>query len=163
MQTKTLDLLDNHQVEKIESLIEKNYGTKIELKKYSVFKTSIDEKIWLASREIFNVNLAKLVVNSIGLYFGKPKRNDKIHLSIEGSQLVGKTATKNIVYLDEENSLKFLQGMNVKPIKTLSAESHNFVIVKCGEEILGSSLYTDEGIRNLLPKSRRISFTQSAP
>lgn len=156
MQTRALDLLEKPQVKEIERIVEKNYGTKIDLQSYSVFKTSIEEKIWIASKQIFGVDLSKLVVNSIGLYLGKLKRNEKINLSTEGSQLIGKTATKNIVYLDEERSHEFLHGMNVRPEKILNAEPHNFVIIKLGEEILGCSLFTEEGIKNLLPKSRRL-------
>ena len=158
MQTRALDLLEEQHVKKIEEIIQKNYGTEIDLQKFSVFKTSTDEKIWIASNNIFEVDLSKLVVNSIGLYFGKLKRNDKINLSTEGSQLVGKTATKNVVYLDKENSIKFLQGMSVKPGKIVNSEQHNFVIIRTEEEILGSSLLTEEGIKNLLPKSRRIRY-----
>ena len=161
MQTRALDLLERSEVKKIEQIIEKNYGTEIDLLSYSVFKTSTDEKIWIASKQIFEVDLSKLVVNSIGLYLGKLKRNEKMHLSTEGSQLVGKSATKNVVYLDKESSHKFLQGMNVTPEKTVNPEPHNFVIIKSGEEVLGCSLLTEEGIKNLLPKSRRISLTQS--
>ena len=161
MQTRALDLLEGQQVKDIEKIIQKNYGTELDLQQYSVFKTSNEEKIWIASRQIFQVDLSKLVVNSIGLYLGKLKRNEKINLSTEGSQLIGKTATKNVVYLGKDSILKFLQGMNVKPEKTLNAEPHNFVIIRTDEEILGSSLLAEEGIRNLLPKSRRISLTQS--
>jgi NOL1/NOP2/fmu family ribosome biogenesis protein len=166
MQTKALDLLEKPSVKEIERIIEKNYGTKMDLSSYSVFKTSTDEKIWIASKHIFGVDLTKLVVNSIGLYLGKIKRNEKINLSTEGCQLVGKTATKNVAYLGKEEAHKFLQGMGVKPEKTVNAESHNFVIIKSGEDILGSSLFTEEGIKNLLPKSRRVIekyFTQSKP
>ena len=161
MQTRALDLLEMPQVKEIERIIEKNYGTKIDLVKYSVFKTSNDEKIWIASKNIFGVDLSKLAVNSIGLYLGKLKRNEKINLSTEGSQLIGETATKNVVFVDKENVRKFLQGMSVKPEKTVNAESHNFVIIRTEKEILGSSLLTEEGIRNLLPKSRRIGLTRS--
>ena len=156
MQTRGLDLLEKQQVKEIERIIEKNYGTKIDLMEFSVFKTSNDEKIWIASKQIFGVDLRKLVVNSIGLYLGKLKRNEKISLSTEGSQLIGKTATKNVVYLDKEGGHKFLQGMNVKPEKTVNVESHNFVILRTQQEILGSSLFTEEEIKNLLPKSRRV-------
>lgn len=72
---------------------------------------------------------------------------------------MGKDAKKNVVILDEENAKKFMRGSDVKPQKEINCEYHNFAIVKFGEDILGSSLLTEEGIKNQLPKSRRI-FTQ---
>lgn len=157
MQTKTLKILDKKEIKEIENIIEKNYRSDFDLEGYAVFETS-DRKIWVASRKIFEIDLKKLAVNSIGLYLGKIKRNEKIHLSTEGSQMIGKTAKRNFVVLNEEDKIKFLQGSNVKP-QEIEADYHNFVIVKSPEEILGCSLLTEEGLKNLVPKSRRISKT----
>lgn len=153
MQTKILRILDSGEIKEIERIIEKNYGTKLDLKKFGVFKTK-DEKIWIGSRKIFELQLAKMTVNLIGLYIGKLKRNEKMHLSTEGSQLIGKTATKNVVVLSEAE--KFLSGSNIKPDKEINCDYHNFVIVRTEKEILGCSLLIEEGIKNLVPKSRRI-------
>lgn len=155
MQIKEIDFLKNEEIKQVEKIVEKNYGTKIDLKQFLVFK-SFEEKIWIASKDILKINLEKLRINSIGLYFGKLKRNEKIHLSLEGSQIVGKNANRNIVILDELSTKKFLQGLGVKPQKEMNCEYHNFVIVKFGDEILGSSLLTEEKLKNLIPKSRRI-------
>ena len=95
-------------------------------------------------------------MNSIGMNFGKLKRNNKINLTVEGSQMVGVNATKNIVLLNKENAEKFMRGSDAKPEKEIECEYHNFAIVKFGENVLGSSLLTEKGIENQLPKSRRI-------
>jgi NOL1/NOP2/fmu family ribosome biogenesis protein len=155
MQIEKINFLKRSEVENIEDLIKKNYGTKIDLKQFLVFKSS-EEKIWIVSKNILNLDLKKLKINSLGLYIGKLKRNNKIHLSLEGSQIVGKNANKNIVVLDELNTKKFMQGFDVKPKKEINCDYNNFVIVKFGEEILGSSLLTEEKLKNLIPKSRRI-------
>jgi NOL1/NOP2/fmu family ribosome biogenesis protein len=147
--------LSKEEVKEIEKIVEKNYGAKFSLKEFLVAKGK-EEKIWIASKEILNFDFSKLNINSFGLNFGKLKRNDKIHLTIEGSQMVGKTATKNLVVLDEESVIKFMQGMDVKPKEEINCEYHNFVIVKYKDKILGSSLLTEEGLKNMIPKSRRI-------
>ena len=59
-------------------------------------------------------------------------------------------------FLDEENGYKFLRGERFEVKKMINCEKHNFLIVKCGEDVLGSVAYAQEGFRNLLPKSRRI-------
>jgi len=97
-----------------------------------------------------------LPLNSVGMNFGKLKRNDKINLTVEGSQMVGAKANKNVVFLDKGSYEKFMGGSDIKLEKEINCECHNFVIVKFGEDVLGSSLFTEEGIKNLLPKSRRI-------
>ena len=156
MQIKKMKVLEKEEVENLEGLIEKNYGIRIDLNQFLVLFGS-EEKIWLASKEIANLDMRKFPVNSIGMNFGKIKRNDKINLTVEGAQMIGKQATKNVVVLDEQTAQKFLQGSDAKPQQEINCEYHNFSIVKSGEDVLGSSPLTEEGLQNLLPRSRRIT------
>jgi NOL1/NOP2/fmu family ribosome biogenesis protein len=150
-----MKVLEKEEVENLERMVEKNYGTRVGLDQFLVLFGS-EEKIWLASKDILNIDMRKFPVNSIGMNFGKIKRNDKLNLTVEGAQMVGKQAIKNVVVLDEQTAQKFLQGSDVKPQQEINCEYHNFVIVKSGEDILGSSPLTEQGLQNLLPKSRRI-------
>jgi len=156
MQVRKMKILDKGEIESIETIVENNYGAKIDLKQFLVLGT-FEEKIWLMSKDLFNLDFDKLQINSIGMNFGKLKRNGKINLTVEGSQMVGPEATKNICILNEENAKKFMQGSDVKPDEEINCECHNFSIIKFGEEILGSSLLNENGVKNLLPKSRRIT------
>jgi NOL1/NOP2/fmu family ribosome biogenesis protein len=153
MQTRSLKVLDRSEIKEIERIIEKNYGTEIDLERFGVFKTK-DEKVWIASKKIFEIELEKIAVNSIGMYVGRLKRNEKIHLSTEACQMIGKTAKKNVAIVSDAE--KFLSGSNLKPDKEINCDYHNFVIVRTEKEILGCSLLTEEGIKNLVPRSRRI-------
>lgn len=157
MQAKTMKVMDKGEAEKLERIIEDNYGARIGLKEFFLLE-SFEDKIWLASKEISSFDTSRLTVNSIGLNFGKIKRNGKINLTIEGAQIVGKVANKNLVLLGPEEARRFMQGSDVKPEEKINCEPHNFCIVKSGEDVLGSGLMTEEGIKNLLPKSRRILF-----
>lgn len=152
MQAKEVKFFNREELEKI---LEKNYGARVDLSNYLIFEGK-ERKIWISSKKVLEVRLEKLKVNSIGLYFGKLKRNEKIHLSPEGSQIVGKFAVKNILSLDEEKAKKFMEGSDLTLSLPKNCEPHNFVIVKKGDDILGCSLALENGIRNLLPKSRRI-------
>ena len=156
MQINKMKILERKEIEKIEDIVERNYGTKINLRQFLVLET-FEEKIWLTAKDLLSINLSKLPVNCVGMNFGKLKRNGKINLTIEGSQMVGVEATKNLVLLNEDNAKKFMQGSDVKPDKEINCEYHNFSIIKSGEDILASSLLTEEGIENQLPRSRRIS------
>ena len=161
MQTNKLEILKREQLTEIEGILEKNYGVEFSLKNFLVLKSEREEKIWLASKEIDTLDLRNLPVNSVGMNFGKIKRNDKINLTVEGSQLVGKAATKNIAIINDKE--KFLSGSDVEPGKLISCDLNNFVIVKHSGEVLGSGILRENTIENLLPISRRIQFTRSKP
>ena len=149
-------VLGRKEKRELESRIEKNYGCKIGLEKYNIFMTK-EEKIWLASPSI-NFSIFDILKRCyrIGIYFGKLKRNNKIKLSMEGAMIVGKKATKNVVFLDIKEAEKFMQGYDVVPDKLMEAEMHNFVIVKCGDDVIGTGILRDGYVENLIPKARRM-------
>jgi len=84
------------------------------------------------------------------------KRNKKIKLSIEGALMVGKRAIKNIVFVDEEEAIKFMEGYDVKPKEKVNCELHNFVLVKKNDDILGVGILREGYVENLIPKARRL-------
>jgi NOL1/NOP2/fmu family ribosome biogenesis protein len=146
--------MSKEEIEKLENLLEKNYGAKIKFKD-KIFKTS-EEKIWLISKEALDFDFSKLRVNSAGLYFGKLKRNEKIQLSIEGVQLIGKKAKKNVVIIDEENLKKFLQGFDFSSQKLIDCEINNFILIKYEDDFVGTGILRENYVENILPKARRI-------
>lgn len=152
MQIEKIKFYPNEEMERI---IYKNYGAKIDLKNFIAIQGK-ENKIWLSSKKIFEINLKKLKINSLGLYFGKIKRNEKIHLSPEGSQIVGKNAVKNVLEINEDEAREFMEGSDLKIKIPENCEPHNFVIIKSKDDILGCSLALENEIKNLLPKSRRI-------
>ncbi len=145
-------ILSKKEIEELEKLIEKNYGVKISLRDYLVFTSK--EKIWIATKECAKIFSLNILINSAGLNFGKIRKG-KIHLTIEGSQIVGRYASKNVVFINKNSAEKFLKGSDVKAEKEINCEYGNFVIVKSEDEILGSSLFLKDKIKNLIPKSRR--------
>ncbi|MBU5689056.1 MAG: hypothetical protein KQA41_02430 [Candidatus Aenigmarchaeota archaeon] len=146
-------ILNSKETKEIEDILEKNYSCNFRLRDYIVILTS-DDKIWICSREIARIEIKNLKrVNAIGLYFGKLKRNNKIQLSIEGSMLVGKTARKNVVLV--ENIQEYIRGKDTFGICE-NCEKDNFVIVKNKNDFFGSGILRENGvIENILPKSRR--------
>ncbi|MCD6367790.1 MAG: hypothetical protein J7L45_01755 [Candidatus Aenigmarchaeota archaeon] len=148
--------LKSKDVKRIEDIIEKNYGCRIDLGKYNVFLTS-EDKVWLLSKKVNLKTFGNMKrIYSFGCYFGKLKRGDKIKLTIEGAILVGKCANKNVVILDEEEANKFVSGGHVIYSKEISCDLNNFVIVKFDDDVIGTGLFRGEFIENLIPKSRRI-------
>jgi NOL1/NOP2/fmu family ribosome biogenesis protein len=155
MQAQKINFLSKKEVRRIEKIIEKNYGTKLDFSKVALAQTS-KEKIWILSKKICEINLSKLKINSVGLYFGRLKANEKIRLSVEGCQLVGNYATKNVAILSKENAEKFIKGYDAEVERAINCEEGNFVLVKYKNDFLGTGKFFKCRVENLIPKSRRL-------
>ncbi|WP_230972330.1 methyltransferase RsmF C-terminal domain-like protein [Archaeoglobus neptunius] len=86
-----------------------------------------------------------------GMYFGTLER-DGLRLSLDGSFIVGSSAKKNVVELDDTSAFKWLTGRDVE------AEVTGYCILKWKERgyILGCGKGNGKLIRNFVPKDRRI-------
>jgi len=149
-----IEKMSEKEIEEVERIIEKNYGCKVNLKNYNVFVNK-EGKIYLFNKMKIKEELIK-IASYLGLYFGKLKRNEKIQLSTEGAQIVGKNATKNIAILDEENLKKYMEGLNCKWQELINCEENNFVLIKHKEDFYGSGILRKDFIESLVPKGRRI-------
>jgi NOL1/NOP2/fmu family ribosome biogenesis protein len=75
-------------------------------------------------------------------------------LSIEGSQLLGNTITKNIVELSEKEAEGW---MRAAPIQRLERIEGKYVVARCGDFYLGSGRVSRDGrIHPRAAKWRRI-------
>jgi len=148
-----------NQKEKMEirKVIEKNYRAKIdenldfEIRKEKVYVFNKEQK---KMHEFFKTK--KVKVENLGIYFGKIKKNEKIQLSIEGSQIVGKSAKKNVLEINGYEELKkFLLGEKNLKIENFNVEKHNFPIVKYKNYIICSAASLENEIKSLFPKNAR--------
>ena len=148
--------IEKADVEQLQRILKKNYGVEFNFKEFNVYQNK-EGKIYLVSKGIDR----KMVEKSIraGLYFGKIKRNEKIQLSVEGAQLIGGDAKKNVVVVDKKNLLRFMEGFDVVPRKLIECEEHNFVLVTNGRDFFGCGLLAEGKVRSLVPKGRRIYTT----
>lgn len=147
-----MKILNKKEVKKIENKICSIYNSDLNLSKFVVLEKPYKKEIWLSSKDIFKIDLKKLNINSLGIYFGRVDK--KIKLSIEGSQLVGETAKKNLCEI--ENVWDFIRGFKVKPTKKIKCNENQYVIVKCGNNIVGSAKLKDNQLESILPKNRKI-------
>ncbi len=109
------------------------------------------EKIHIVTRDIEKIDLKNLRINSIGLYIAEVK-NEQLRLSIEGSQLIGPSATKNVCEIDDEQIKKWFKGEDIK----VNEEYEGFVILKHNNDYVGSGKYKEGHILNFVPKARRL-------
>ena len=73
-----------------------------------------------------------------------------IRLSIEGSQLVGPYADRNVVEITDAR--KWLRGEEI----LTDYQSSMYIIVKCGEDFMGSGKIVNGRLKNYISKTRRI-------
>ena len=145
-----LKLMDNKRKENLSRLIKKQWEPSFSLEDYAVYINQKD-KIYIITRNVCGLDLSRLRINSVGLYFGKLKNNE-LRLSIEGSQLVGETAKKNILELDNKQSELWMQGQDVE----IDTSFRGYVIIKHNKDFLGCGKISDK-LHNYVPKERRIS------
>ncbi|MEA3430498.1 MAG: hypothetical protein U9R08_04455, partial [Nanoarchaeota archaeon] len=77
-----------------------------------------------------------------------------IRLSIEGSQLVGPKAQKNIAKINNEQAQKWIRGEDIK----IKQEFEGFVIIKHETNYIGSGKFKEGTILNFVPKVRRLNI-----
>ncbi len=109
------------------------------------------ERIYVINRDIEKVDMTKLRVNSMGLYIAEIK-NEQLRLSIEGSQLIGPGATKNVCELNKEQLRKWFTGQDIG----VDGQYEGFVILKYENDYIGSGKFKEGLILNFVPKTRRL-------
>lgn len=109
-------------------------------------------KVWITNNNMQGIGLEGLRVEGLGLYFCFLEKKN-IRLSIEGAQLIGSTAKKNIIKISKDDAQEWIRGFNLKN----SSSYRGYVIISEDDNILGVGFSDGEGnIRNLVPKKRRV-------
>ena len=145
----TLKALNTHEIRQVFDLMEKQWGIK-KRSEYVFFMNSKND-LFITGRDISMLDTKKLRVNSVGLYVGQLLPNDRIRLSIEGTQLFGPLAKKNVCEISKEEAQKWIRGEDLR-----SEMPAGFAIIKSGKDYLGCGSSRDGLIQNYVPKSRRI-------
>ena len=117
---------------------------------YSFF-ISPKNKVYIVTNMIREIPFENLRINNTGLYFCELNPGG-VRLSIEGSQMIGKHATKNILVVDDETAVKWLRGEDLVHAES----SEGFILVKNNSDFLGCTKFRDGKLLNFTPKARRI-------
>ena len=145
-----LKILNSKEIKKILKLIENQWNAKLTLK--YAFLQNNKNRIFIVNKDLEKIELEKLRFNSIGMYFCEINDQD-IRLSIEGSQLIGPTATKNIVEINKEQTRQWFKGEDLE----IKGNYSGFLIIKHNNDFLGSGKYKEGRILNYVSKSRRVN------
>ncbi|HIH43285.1 TPA: hypothetical protein HA246_06610 [Candidatus Woesearchaeota archaeon] len=157
---QNLKILNSKETKEILSVLESQYGTdySLLLKSY-VLLMNKDNKLFIVNKEFALLDTSKVRINSLGMYIGE-LHNNQIRLSIEGSQLLGKNAKKNVFELSKDREREWLRGKDIEVVY----ENTGFLIMICknegekhSEDFLGAGKVKDNRLMNFVSKNRRIA------
>ena len=148
-----LKILNSKEIKEIYKLIESQWGAKIKLD-YGFLRNN-KNRIFIINKFISKIDFSKLRLNSVGMYFCEIDDRG-IRLSIEGSQIIGAKAAKNVVELNEEETRKWFKG---EDLEKECKDCNGFVILKYNNDFLGTGKYTNKRILNYVSKTRRIKVS----
>ena len=142
--------LNSKEIKRLKQIVSDNFNAELDFRNYALCINQ-KNKIFLINRDIGEVDLELFRINTIGLYFGEMK-DKEIRLSLEGAEIVAKTAKKNIIEFDDVKAAKWLRGQDLE----MEGSHKGFVILKRGNNILGCSKHKNNTLMNFTPKERRI-------
>ena len=143
-----LKILNSKEKKAVSKLISKQFKCDFKFE-YEVFMNQ-KNKLFILNKDVSKIDLEKLRVNSLGLYFGV-KYDNEIRLSIEGSEIIGMIAKKNVLELTEIEAEKWMSGEDFEVDSNLSG----FVIIKNKTDFLGCGKISNKKLFNYVPKERR--------
>ncbi len=161
-----LTVLNSKETKELIKKLSNSFGCDLEsLKKEYFFLFSETRKRYyiLKKYDGFDKIPENLRVNRAGCYFATEDK-DGLRLSIEGSQIIGPSASKNIIEIDEKSMNKWILGEEIEINESLEKQINDkvdisinkFVIVKHGNDFLGCGKVAKEKILNFVPKERRV-------
>ena len=156
---KNLEVLNSKRIKEIKLLLGEQWGFHEPLD-YGFLQR--DNDIFLVTTAVDKLDLRQLNVNSAGLYFGE-LRNSQLRLSIEGSQIIGQKAEKNVVELNDEQLRKWLSGEDIEiatenPGGGSGDDGSGYAIIKCGNDFFGCGRLKEGKLLNFVPKARRMKL-----
>jgi NOL1/NOP2/fmu family ribosome biogenesis protein len=153
-----LRILNSKETKHLAERLLEQYGYDYDKKANEyIFLMNKDNRIYIISRNIANIPYEDMKIDSIGMYFGELYK-ESLRLSIEGSQMIGPHANKNIIEISKEQMLNWIRGMDIEHDDT----GKDFIIIKHVNEntgktdYLGAGKYKDGKIMNYVSKSRKL-------
>ncbi len=141
------EILDQKELARLKRRLLERYGI---AEVPHVIVRSGKRKYRAATKEAIEIMKAWLV----GVYIMK-ETPFGLMLSIEGTQLLGPLAKKNVFEISQEMIDGWMRGEDIE-IGARNELERGLVIIRCGNLYLGSGLYDGQRIKNLLPKARKV-------
>ncbi|MBW2996988.1 hypothetical protein KY349_01465 [Candidatus Woesearchaeota archaeon] len=146
---ESLKILNTREKKEVNKKIQQQWGC--ELDRSFVFLLSNKNKLYVADKDIGSIDTSKLRVDNVGLYVATIDHKGT-RLSIEGSQILGPDAKKNVIDIDAQELREWFRGNDLEK----QTDTREFVILKHNNDFVGCGKSTEKGILNFVPKTRRI-------
>ncbi|MEM4397154.1 MAG: hypothetical protein QW757_00850 [Candidatus Woesearchaeota archaeon] len=152
---QNLRILNSKEKKELLKKIKEQFDSDIsELEEY-IFLINPRNKIFIISNDFSKIDITELRINSLGLYFGE-LYNNELRLSIEGSQIIGKSAKKNILELNNELAEQWLKGLDINLNDNENNYENGFYLIKNNNIFIGCGKIINKKLFNYVPKERRI-------
>jgi len=143
-------------------MVNEQYGCDVSLDYYFIIHER-ERSIFIVSREVAQIDLEALRVNSLGSYFCEENDDSTVvRLSIEGSQIVGPLATKNTLTLADDEYKLWAKGTELKLTPELQerlTHTQGYVLIKNTRgDFYGTARAKNDSLLNFTPKNRRIAL-----
>ncbi len=151
---ESLHILNSREKKHILKRIEDQWGASLPP---AVLLQSNKQKVFLISQDLDKLDWQDFKVDKAGLYIGRFDDKES-RLSIEGTQLIGPLAKKNVLEISEENVAAWFRGEDLVFDEEKLKGFSGFVILKDGKnkvDFLGSGRVLNNRILNFVPKGRR--------
>jgi NOL1/NOP2/fmu family ribosome biogenesis protein len=148
---KNMRFLNRKEIKEVQAKILENWGAKVEDDEFA-FLMNGNNRLFIVGRDIEKLELPTLRINNVGIYFGELTDRGEFRLTIEGSSIVGRRATKNIFEIDKEQARSWFRGDDID----VDSQENAFVIVRHGSDFLGCGKLVAGRIINYVPKARRV-------
>lgn len=154
------NILNSKETKNILEKLESQFGWDVIKSELDfAFLTNNDNRIYVVTKDLGKIPFDDMKIDSAGIYFGEIYK-DQIRLSIEGAQIVGAKASKNVFELTKEQMNDWIMGKDIDFEDTGSG----FIIVEylnpktAKKDILGCGKYNKQTgkLVNYVSKSRRL-------
>ena len=162
---RTVNFLNSKEAKEIAKMINDQWDADFKFDDFVI--RNLKDKVYIVSRDLEQIDYKTYNIEQFGLYIAQINERNEIRLSIEGSQIIGPKARKNVIEIGKLSRL-WMAGQDI-PFKTSCIGD---VIVKDGDDYLGSGkimtkeviVFDEEGkqkketqqqILNFVPKTRR--------
>jgi len=142
-------VLNTRDVKELLKKLEDAYGFTSKLD-YAFLEDS-KHNLFVIHRDVELVDYGLIHVNSMGLYFGETNKYKEFRLSLEGSQIIGPHASKNVLDLNDEQARAYFLGGDVQ----IEHPNTVFVLLRHRGDYMGAAKVKDGKLLNYLPKVHR--------
>lgn len=148
---RDLRFLNHKELKELLKRIKDNWGAELNDDDFA-FLMNGKNRFFIVSRDIEKLELPRLRINNVGIYFGELTDRGELRLTIEGSAIVGGKASRNIFDISKEQARAWFRGEDLD----IEKDENAFVIVRHGNDFLGCGKLVNGKILNYVPKARRI-------